>query len=82
MTVIQEALSCLESGATRMYSPKELRDIIRRLLDIVPIFRVGTFSISPLEGDTLWIAHESGEGMQIGEDALAECIGKFYAENF
>ena len=82
MTVIQEALSCLEFGATRMYSPKELREIIRRLLDVVPIFSVGKFTISVLNDDSYWIAHDSGEGMQTSEAALAECIAKFYEENF
>ena len=82
MTVIEEALSCLESGATRMYSPAELREIIRRLLDIVPLFSVGDFTISVLNDDSYWIAHDSGEGMHVSAEKLAECIAKFYEENF
>lgn len=33
-------------------------------------------------GGGFWIGHESGEGMQVSEKALIDCIHKFYEDNF
>lgn len=44
--------------------------------------KIGEYEISPFDDNSVWIRHESGEGMQVDNSTLAEVIDKFYRETF
>lgn len=43
---------------------------------------VGEYTIMPFHGDSFFIEHESGEGMQVSLSALEKLVDDFYKENF
>lgn len=44
--------------------------------------KVGPYILERTASGKLWLVHESGEGMQVSEERLAEWLAKFYAEQF
>lgn len=44
--------------------------------------KVGAYTLCHQSEGKIWMQHESGEGAEFAESALADVIKKFYDENF
>lgn len=53
-------------------------------VEFVVSLRVGEYTITKWHDttDTIYIGHDSGEGMGVKAEKFAELIDKFYKENF
>ncbi len=65
----QEARVALEAVVSE--TPKQM-----------PCIEVGAYTVGPRRDGSFWIEHESGEGMHIRAELLAEAIHAFYKEHF
>ena len=61
----------LEQSALVSETPKQM-----------PCIEVGAYTVGPRRDGSFWIEHESGEGMHIRAELLAEAIHAFYKEHF
>lgn len=43
---------------------------------------VGKVELAPSRPGFVWLLWQGGEGMEIAEEKLAECLERFYRENF
>lgn len=43
---------------------------------------IGGIEISPGTNGYLWMSGKDGEGMQVEESKLADCLQQFYKDNF
>lgn len=61
-----------------------MSDLVLHLADITKGWSVtvGDYEISPSRPGFTWVTHESGEGMEVPSQKLADCIAAFYKENF
>jgi len=50
--------------------------------DIKAEIKVGNFYLTECHDDTIWLEHESGEGMQIDPEQLLKLIDEFWIKNF
>ncbi len=47
------------------------------------VIQIGAWVIKKYRAGTVWIERaEDGEGMEVSEEKVADCIGKFYEEHF
>jgi len=46
------------------------------------VFKVGEYEITEYSQDSLWIQHESGEGMEVGKREFEKLIDEYYQETF
>ena len=56
------------------------KDALQRLISIEVCF--GEFTISTMDNDSVWLSHESGEGMQVWNSDFERMLRKFWDENF
>ena len=47
-----------------------------------PEIEIGDYTLSHYHNGDFWLAHKSGEGMQVNKYVLAKLMHEFYKENF
>ncbi len=55
---------------------------LHEFLEDGPSIEVDDFTVRELKDGSFFLKHESGEGLQVSADLLAECLYEFYKENF
>lgn len=56
-------------------------ETIESLLTRDPVIEIGEVSIRPIDEFSVWLEHESGEGMAVDKEVLAQVLVKFLEEN-